>query len=178
MHNSITYFWKPSFLLHLCMLCPLFTGLRQPVRIRIEQQPNGNMAWPGHSQLKQFCFTYTRQLVYCAHMHRWAKSRPQSTYIYRVQSSVWRLTNYWPPHPLSTQRVCPPLASKAGGYTLAGRWGRGWEVIISEDARHWIGLLQYDPSTVPTVRTSDTDTTIFRLYLFVNLEATQYGFTS
>jgi hypothetical protein len=25
---------------------------------------------------------------------------------------------------------------------------RGWEVNISEDARHWIGLLQYNPSTV------------------------------
>jgi hypothetical protein len=26
-----------------------------------------------------------------------------------------------PPHHLSTQRVCPPPAPKAGGYTLAGR---------------------------------------------------------
>ncbi len=26
-----------------------------------------------------------------------------------------------------------------------------WEVNISEDARHWIGLLQYNPSTVVTV---------------------------
>jgi hypothetical protein len=25
---------------------------------------------------------------------------------------------------------------------------RGWGVNISEDARHWIGLLQYNPSTV------------------------------
>ncbi len=31
-----------------------------------------------------------------------------STYIDRVQSSVWRLPNYGPPTPLSAQRVCPP----------------------------------------------------------------------
>jgi hypothetical protein len=48
------------------------------------------------------------------------------------------------PSPLSTQWVCPPPAPKAGGYTLAGRWG----VNISEDARHWINLFQCKPSTV------------------------------
>ncbi len=32
------------------------------------------------------------------------------------------------------------------GYTLAGRWG-GWGVNILEDARHRIGLLQYNLST-------------------------------
>jgi hypothetical protein len=67
---------------------------------------------------------------------------PQSTYICRVQSCVWRLPKYCPPTSLSTQRVCPPPALKAGGilgYTLAGGCG----VNILEDARHWIGLLQY-----------------------------------
>ncbi len=29
----------------------------------------------------------------------------------RVQSNVWRLPKYWPPTPLSAQRVCPPPAS-------------------------------------------------------------------
>ncbi len=72
---------------------------------------------------------------------------PQSTYICRVQNSVWRLPKYCPPpHPLSTQRVCPPPAPKAGRYTLAGRWGGGGSIIL-EDARHWIGLLQYNLST-------------------------------
>jgi hypothetical protein len=41
------------------------------------------------------------------------------------------------PHPLSTQRVCPPPAPKAG-----------WGVNGSEDARHRIGLLQYNSSTL------------------------------
>ncbi len=54
------------------------------------------------------------------------------------------------PPPLSTQRVCPPPAPKAGG-GAAGvhtrRAVRGWEVNILEDARHWIDLLQYNPST-------------------------------
>ncbi len=40
------------------------------------------------------------------------------------------------PHPLSTQRVCPSPAV------------RGWEFNFSEDARQWIGLLQYNPSTL------------------------------
>ncbi len=50
------------------------------------------------------------------------------------------------PHPLSTQRVCPPSAPKAGGI-LTPRAVRGCGVNISEDARHWIGLLHYNPST-------------------------------
>ncbi len=58
----------------------------------------------------------------------------QSIYIFRVQNSVLRLPNYWPP------------ARTEGGHT---RWvERGWGVNISEDARHWIGLLQYTPSTM------------------------------
>ncbi len=48
----------------------------------------------------------------------------------RVQSSVWRLPNYWPPTPLSTQRVCPPaIPKRGGGYTLAGRWGGGGTIF-------------------------------------------------
>jgi hypothetical protein len=51
-----------------------------------------------------------------------------------------------PPHPLSTQRVCPPPRTKGGGEHTR-REVRGWGVNILEDARHWIGLLQYNPST-------------------------------
>ncbi len=47
------------------------------------------------------------------------------------------------PHPLSTQWVCPPPAPKL----RTRRAVRGWRVNISEEARHWIGLLQYNPST-------------------------------
>jgi hypothetical protein len=62
---------------------------------------------------------------------------PQSTYICIVQSFVWPLPKYWPPHPLSTQRsVCPPPAPKR-------RAVRGWGNDILEEARHWIGILQY-----------------------------------
>jgi hypothetical protein len=61
------------------------------------------------------------------------------TYIYRVQSNVWRLPNY-PPPPSPRECVLPP--------GVHNRWvERGWGVNISEDARHWIGLLQYNPST-------------------------------
>ncbi len=69
------------------------------------------------------------------------------TYIeYRAVSGVFRTIDPSGLHPLSTRSVCPPPAPKAGGYTLAERWGGGG-VNISEDARHWIGLLQYNPST-------------------------------
>ncbi len=51
------------------------------------------------------------------------------------------------PHPLSTQRVCPPPAPKAGETLHTHRAVRGWGVNILEDARHWIGLLLYNLST-------------------------------
>jgi hypothetical protein len=50
------------------------------------------------------------------------------------------------PHPLSTQRLCPPPASKAGvGRVHTRRAVRGWGGQYF--GRHWIGLLQYNPST-------------------------------
>ncbi len=76
---------------------------------------------------------------------------PQNTYICRVQSCVWRLPKYWPPTLLSTQRVCPPPHQRrvVGGYTHSpGNEGGGvGGVNILEDARHRIGLLQYNLST-------------------------------
>ncbi len=71
---------------------------------------------------------------------------PQSTYIhvYRVQSSVWRLPNYWPPTPSPPSECVFPPHQRRGGTHSPG--GEGWGVNISEDARHWIGLLQYNPS--------------------------------
>ncbi len=63
------------------------------------------------------------------------------TYVeYRAVSGVFQ--NIEPPllHP---QRVCPPPATKAGGTLSPGGGG----VNILEDARHWTGLLQFNPST-------------------------------
>ncbi len=54
------------------------------------------------------------------------------------------------PQPLSTQRVYAPPAPKAGGgraHTPLAVRGWGVNITISEDARHWIVLLQYNPST-------------------------------
>ncbi len=42
--------------------------------------------------------------------------------------------------------MCPPPAPKAGGTHSLGAEGGGG-VNSSEDARHWIVLLQYNPST-------------------------------
>jgi hypothetical protein len=55
------------------------------------------------------------------------------------------------PQPLSTQRVCPPPTPKAGGVHTR-REVREWEVNILEDARHWIGLLQYNLSNLGSPR--------------------------
>jgi hypothetical protein len=62
------------------------------------------------------------------------------TYIeHRAVSSVFRTID--PPPPLPLASVSSPRTKGGGGYTF------GWGVNISEDARHWIGLLQYNPST-------------------------------
>ncbi len=80
----------------------------------------------------------------------------QSTYIYRVQSSVWRLPNYWPPTPSPPSKsVLPPHQRREGGTHSPG--GEGVWVNISEDARHWIGLLKYNPSTGSVVHRPFTD---------------------
>jgi hypothetical protein len=80
--------------------------------------------------------------------HTYTDSTTKLTYReYRAVSGVFR-TTVLTPHPLSTQRVCPPPAPQAGGggYTLHTRQAvKG--VNISKDARHWIRLLQYTPST-------------------------------
>jgi hypothetical protein len=72
--------------------------------------------------------------------------KAQSTYCtyveYRAVSGVFQ--NIDPPPPLPLASVSYPRTK--GGYTLAGRV-RGWGVNILEDARHGVGLLQYNPST-------------------------------
>jgi hypothetical protein len=69
----------------------------------------------------------------------------QSTYVYRVQSCVWRLQNIDPSPSFYPASLSSPR-TKGGGYTLAWWLGVGG-VDILEDARYWIGLLQYNPST-------------------------------
>ncbi len=78
--------------------------------------------------------------------HAWYLA--QSTYLCRVQSmsGVFQKIDS---HPLSTQRVCPPPAPMAGGTHSPGGEGVGGQYL--EYARHWIGLLQYNPSTVSSV---------------------------
>jgi hypothetical protein len=75
------------------------------------------------------------------------------TYIeYRAVSSVFRNID---PHTLSNQRVCPPLAPQGGGGGTNSPGGEGGGVVnISEDGRHWIGLLQYNPSTLLIITNS------------------------
>ncbi len=72
---------------------------------------------------------------------------PQSTYICRVQSCVWRLPKYWPPTPLSTQRVCPLPAPKAGGHSPGGGGSIFWKTTD-------IGLASYSIISLRFLRSS------------------------
>ncbi len=63
---------------------------------------------------------------------------------YRALSGVFRTIDP-PPPPTSPHRECVPLL-----HQMRGAMG-GWGVNISEDARHWIGLLQYNPSTIQCI---------------------------
>ncbi len=65
--------------------------------------------------------------------------RSQSTYICRVQSWVSRIPKYWPPHPLSTQRVCTPPRQRRGQHTRQAV--RGWGSIFWKTRD--IGLASY-----------------------------------
>jgi hypothetical protein len=52
-----------------------------------------------------------------------------------------------PPSPPSPPSECVLPPHQGGGYTLSGRRGGWGGVNILEDARHWIGLLQFNLST-------------------------------
>ncbi len=75
---------------------------------------------------------------------------PQSTYICRVQSCVWRLPKYWPPTPPSPPKECVLPPHQRRGDTQYTRRAVGGGVNILDDARHWIGLLQYNHPTSKT----------------------------
>jgi hypothetical protein len=68
---------------------------------------------------------------------------------YRVKSCVWRLPTNDPPPPLHLASVSSPRIKGREVHTR--RAVGGWGVNISEDARHWIGLLQCNPSTLFTL---------------------------
>ncbi len=75
--------------------------------------------------------------------------QPQSTYIFMITEQCLASSELLTPHRLSTQRVCPPSVPKAEGSLSPS--GERVGVNISEDVRHWIGLLQYNPSTSPAI---------------------------
>ncbi len=65
---------------------------------------------------------------------------PQSSYTYRVQSSVWRLSNFWPPPTPSPSSECVLPPHQRRGYTLAGRSGGGGSIFWKTPD---IGLASY-----------------------------------
>jgi hypothetical protein len=63
---------------------------------------------------------------------------------YRAVSGVFRTID--PPPPLPLASAFSPRTKGGGVHNRRGLKGCG--VNISEDARHWISLLQYNPSTI------------------------------
>ncbi len=64
-------------------------------------------------------------------------------------SGVFRTIDPPPPLPLASVSLSSHRIKGGGGGVHTRRGMRGWGggFNISEDARHWIGLLQYNPST-------------------------------
>jgi len=67
---------------------------------------------------------------------------------YRAVSGVFQ--NIDPPTPLHPANMSLPR-TKGGGVHHTRREVREWEVNILEDARHWIGLLQYNLSAIQSI---------------------------
>jgi hypothetical protein len=82
------------------------------------------------------------------------KPDAKSSYIYRVQSSVL-IT-----HPLSTQRVCPPPAPKAGGGGTHSPGGEGVWGQYFERRQTLDGLLLYNSSTAWCIRLISLHSTV------------------
>jgi hypothetical protein len=78
----------------------------------------------------------------CAAGRYWSPHKVLTYIEYRSVSGVFRTID--PPSPLQPASVSSPRTKGWGVHTR--RAVRGWGVNISEDARHWIGLLQYNPS--------------------------------
>ncbi len=76
--------------------------------------------------------------------------RSQSTYVCRVQSSVWYLPKYWPPNPLFTQRVCPPPHQRPGVQSDSPGGGGGGQYFGRRKTLNWpltvLISLQYSSS--------------------------------
>ncbi len=96
-------------------------------------------------RLASRCLSKQRTLGLGPAHRKWVDS--QSTCIYRVQSSVWRLPNYRPPTPSPPSECVLPPHQRQGDTQSQSPGGERVGVNISEDARLWICLLQYNPST-------------------------------
>ena len=85
----------------------------------------------------------------CVMVYSGGEFTSQSTYKYRAQSMVSGVfQNVDPPPPIHPASVSSPRTKGGEGGVHTRRAVSGWGVNIFEDAIHWIGLLQYTPSTV------------------------------
>jgi hypothetical protein len=93
--------------------------------------------------------------IVCPHQIFTSSRQSFNSSVHKVLTYIEYRTVYYmasselltPPPPLHPASVSPPPAPKAGGGVYTRQEVRGWGVNISEDARHWIGLLQYNPPT-------------------------------
>ncbi len=121
--------------------------------------PNGALrAPPRPSQLRCFLFDLQIDTKSTKYLHM------KSTKLCLASSKILI------PQPLSTQRVCPPPAPKAGGYTLAGKWGSGrsifWKTPDTGLASYSIISLRYNLSNLGRPRQW---LFFFPLFLFIHI---------
>ncbi len=72
-------------------------------------------------------------------------------------SGIFQIIDPPPPYRPGSMKPPPPPAfgGEGGTHSLGGEGGGG--INISEDARHWIRLLQYNPSTDQRVQCKQKD---------------------
>ncbi len=99
---------------------------------------------------------------------KYSMPTPQSTYIYRVQRSVWRLPNYCLPTPSPPSECVLPPHQRREVHTR--RAVRGWGVNITEDAR--LGLASY---SITPRRPTQTSLSIYRGEKFLSVHAEKMG---
>ncbi len=94
---------------------------------------------------------------------------PRSTYIYRVQSSVWRLPTIDPPPLLHLANVSCPRTRGREVHTRRGRWGVGGSIFRKTPD---IGLASY--SVIPLRYSHSLQT--FLCLLYIMLQTYPYSF--
>jgi hypothetical protein len=114
--------------------------------VRIVEQATPALLPPGPSQLT--LTSPPQPARHCAFQSEVADHKVLTYVEHRAVSGVFQNIDPPPPPSPPSECVLPYPAPKAGGTHSPGGEGVGSQYL--EDARHWIGLLQFNPSTWQT----------------------------